>query len=224
MNSILVKQKKIFLDGEGDNWFLRNKKHLKNRAIKKKIIIHTIQNLIKDKNKKKISFLEVGCSNGSFLLQLKKKIKNCKIFGIDPSKKAIQELKRKKVKCYVGTADHLPFNKNSIDVIYYGFCLYLCDPQDYKNIYLSANRVLKKDGYIIIFDFFSKKIKRLIYKYDKRVTSIKQDFRKIFRINNKYKCIHHNVFNYSKMFKVKKYKKNDLLSISVMKNKNYKND
>ena len=40
MNSILVKQKKIFLDGEGDNWFLRNRKHLKNRAIKKKIIIH----------------------------------------------------------------------------------------------------------------------------------------------------------------------------------------
>ena len=61
----------------------------------------------------------------------------------------------------------------------------MCDPQDYKNIYLSANRVLKKDGYIIIFDFFSKKIKRLIYKYDKRVISIKQDFRKIFRVNNK---------------------------------------
>ena len=38
----------------------------------------------------------------------------------------------------------------------------------------------------------------------KRVISIKQDFRKIFRKNNKYKCIYHNVFNYSKMFKVKK--------------------
>ena len=75
MNNILVKQNQIFLDGEGNNWFLRNKKYLKNYEIKKKIIVQAIQNLIKDKNKKKINFLEVGCSNGSFLLQVKKKIR-----------------------------------------------------------------------------------------------------------------------------------------------------
>ena len=75
MNSILVKQKKIFLEGEGNNWFLRNKKHLKNRAIKKKIIIHTIQNLIKDKNKKKSLFWKSVVQMVHFYFNLKKKLK-----------------------------------------------------------------------------------------------------------------------------------------------------
>jgi len=213
------KQKKIFLDGEGDNWFFRNKdKYQKNNLRRNKILFNQIEKLEFNRTNKKINFLEVGCSNGIFLQSLKKKLGNINIFGIDPSKKAIEELKKKNIKCYVGTADKLKFKKNSFDIIYYGFCLYLCDLKDYNNIYLSAKRALKKGGYIIIFDFFSKKLKRNIYKHDKRIKSTKYDFRKIFQKEKKFNCLYHNLYNYSNMLKVKNNKKGDLLSISIMKN------
>ena len=91
------KQKKIFLDGEGDNWFFRNKdKYQKNNLRRNKILFNQIEKLEFNRTNKKINFLEVGCSNGMFLQSLKKKLGNINIFGIDPSKKAIEELKKKK--------------------------------------------------------------------------------------------------------------------------------
>lgn len=217
-----LKQKKIFLNGEADNWFIRNKKSIKkNNILKNKMVTNVIKQLIDKQNLPKNNFLEVGCANGEFLLNLKKKIKSCKVFGLDPSQKGIKELKQKKVDCHVGTADNIPFKKNTFDIIFFNFCLYLCDQSDYKKIYQSADKVLKKDGFIIIYDFFSKKMKKIPYKHDKRLFSIKRDFRKIFNKDKKYECIYHKIFNYSKFNKVTSFDKNDLLSISVMKNKNF---
>tara|TARA_Y100000591_G_scaffold159825_1_gene137489 strand:- start:36 stop:698 length:663 start_codon:yes stop_codon:yes gene_type:complete len=211
-------QKKIFLRNEGDNWFLRNKdKKNKNNFKRDKIIFGLIKNLKFKEKKRKLNFLEVGCSNGKFLLSLKKKFKNINVFGVDPSKLAIMDLKKKKIKCKVGTADELKFKKNSFDIIYYGFCLYLCDEKYYNNILRCARKILIEDGYIIIFDFFSKKLKKNIYKHDKRINSIKCDFRKIFQKKNKFNCIDHKLYNYSNMFRVKNSEKGDLLSISVLK-------
>jgi ubiquinone/menaquinone biosynthesis C-methylase UbiE len=208
-----LKQKKIFLDGEGNNWFNRNKKNQN----KNKLLLNIVQKLIKKKQKKNLMFLEVGCSDGKFILNLKKKNKYCKFFGIDPSKKAIELLEKNKIKGFIGTADKLPFPKKSIDIILYGFCLYLCDPIDYNKIYSNAYRVLKEDGNLIIFDFFSKKLKIIPYKHDNRIRSFKRDFSKIFTKKNKFKCIDQTIFNYSKIFQVKKFIKNDLLSIFVLK-------
>lgn len=223
MKHKISNQKQIFLDGEADNWFKRNKKNIKkNNVTKNRMVIDVIKQLINKQNHKKKNFLEIGCANGVFILDLKKKIKNYKVFGLDPSQKGIKELKQKKVDCRVGTADNIPFKKNTFDVIFFNFCLYLCDTNDYNKIYHSADKVLKKNGFIIIFDFFSKKIKKVPYKHDKRLFSIKQDFRKIFKKNKKYECIYHTTFNYSKFFKVTNIKKNDLLSISVIKTKTIK--
>ena len=67
-------QKQIFLDGEADNWLYRNKKNKKkNNTIKDKIIINIIKKLINNQNRQKNYFLEVGCSNGEFVLKLRKK-------------------------------------------------------------------------------------------------------------------------------------------------------
>ena len=223
MKNKIANQKQIFLDGEADNWFKRNKKNIKkNNITKNRMVVDVIKKLINKQNREKKNFLEIGCANGVFILDLKKKIKNYKVFGLDPSQKGIKELKQKKVDCRVGTADNIPFKKNTFDVIFFNFCLYLCDTNDYNKIYHSADKVLKKNGFIIIFDFFSKKIKKVPYKHDKRLFSIKQDFRKIFKKNKKYECIYHITFNYSKFFKVTNIKKNDLLSISVLKTKTNK--
>ena len=210
-----TKHKNIFLDGEGDNWFLRNRKKL-NNSLKDKAILDIVQNIISTNKKKKINFLEVGCSNSSLLLNLKKKFKNIDIFGIDPSKKAINELKKKGIKSFVGTADKLLFNQKSIDIIFYGFCLYLCDQRDYKKILSNADRVLKSKGTIIILDFYSKKIRKIIYKHDKRISCVKRDFSKIFT-TKKFKLIYQSFFNYSDMYETNKYDEHDLMNISVLK-------
>ena len=145
MKHKIVNQKQIFLDGEADNWLNRNKKNIKkNNITKNRMVIDIIKQLINDQNYSKNNFLEIGCANGAFLLNLKKKIKNCKVFGLDPSQKGIKELKQNKIDSCVGTADNIPFKKNTFNIIFFNFCLYLCDPNDYKKIYLSTNKVLKK--------------------------------------------------------------------------------
>jgi len=44
----------------------------------------------------------------------------------------------------VGTADNIPFKRNMFDIIFFNFCLYLCDQTDYDKIYRSADKALKK--------------------------------------------------------------------------------
>ena len=70
----MISQKQIFLDGEADNWFTRNKKNIKKMSVtKNRMVINVIKQLLNRQNSPKKSFLEVGCANCEFLLTLKKK-------------------------------------------------------------------------------------------------------------------------------------------------------
>lgn len=208
-------QKKIFLNGEGDKWFLRNRKVLKTKTYENDILCINIDRLLKLKSKKKILCLEVGCADGTRLNLIKKKFKKIKVIGVDPSKKAIIFGKKKfGIPLYRGTADNLKIKKNSVDILIYGFCLYLCDEEDYENISNNADKVLKKNGILIIYDFFSKLPKFNIYKHNEKVNSYKKDFRKIFK---NFKCYSHKLTRYSKNKKNK-----DLLAISLLKKNEFK--
>ena len=44
---------------------------------------------------------------------------------------------------------------NSIDLLIYGFCLYLCDRDDLFKIAAEAHRILKPQSWLAIFDFWS---------------------------------------------------------------------
>jgi len=215
-----ISQKRIFLNGEGDNWFVRNEKNNhKKKLIHFKIILNCIKKIVRNNKKKRLNVLEVGSSDGKFLEFLRKNFDSWKLFGIDPSKKAINQLKKKNIKGKVATADQIPYEKNSMDIIYYGFCLYLCDESDYKKIFLNAKRVLKKGGYLIIYDFFSKQYKKNKYKHDNRIFSHKIDFRKIFSRSKIFSSLIHKKYEYGsgKICKnIKNYKK-DLVAISIMK-------
>ena len=100
-NNIL--QKQIFLDGEGDNWLIRNLSTKKKILPQKKKFVHQKKNILTQLSKivpsykkKKITFLEVGSSSGEFLNLVLDKFKNLQVYGIDPSKKAINQLKWKR--------------------------------------------------------------------------------------------------------------------------------
>ena len=104
---------------------------------------------------KNVKVVEIGCGTGERLQRIRSAT-NWKVAGIDPSRKSIEELEKNKVQGYVGTAERLPFQDKSIDILVYGFCLYLCDRQDMFSIAAEANRVIKTEGWIAIMDFWTK--------------------------------------------------------------------
>ncbi len=94
------------------------------------------------------------------------------------------------------TADDLSFfSNNSIDIIFYGFCLYLTDKKDYCKISNEANRVLKNKGILIIYDFYSEKRLLLPYKHHDKVKITKMDFSKIFNKKNFF-CKYKKFYDY----------------------------
>ena len=178
-----TKQSKIFLDSEGDNYYERNKGLLFNED---DLIFKEI---IKLNNKKKINnLLEIGCGDGFRLNLIYDKLKiNC--FGIDPSRKAIKSSYNSKIKVSRGTADKLNFSSKKFDVVIFGFCLYLVDIEDLIKVVYETDRVLKKNSYIIIYDFYSKKSKILPYKHNNKIKVHKNDFSNIFLWSPKFKLI-----------------------------------
>ena len=213
MNSI--EQRKIFLSSEGDKWFHRNKERINKEE---KIHNDPIIKIIDDKNISLKNVLEVGCSNGYRLNYLKKIYPSSSFFGIDPSQEAIRNGKKefKKIHLKVGTADRLNYKEYFFNLVIFGFCLYLCDRKLLSKIVEQTDRVLSKNGFIIIFDFYSAKPYYNKYKHLKGLKSFKMNYSKLFLWNPcfllKEKKIYYERFNKKKndnkmaLFLIKKIK------------------
>ena len=172
----MTKQSEIFMKSEGDNWFKRNR----NANFGKDYPLIEIEKIIKNfKEKKKLNILEIGCSHGKRLSELQEKY-NCKCFGIEPSHLAIKNKINNKVNIKRGTAERLDFPKKKFDIIFFGFCLYVIDVDDLFLVAAEANRVLKDNGYVIIWDFDSKVPMWKNYKHHKKILTFKFEFVKIF--------------------------------------------
>lgn len=192
--------KEYFLKKGGDDYFYRNKDKIidfKNELLTKTIL----ENL----NNKIANVLEVGCGDASRLFYLSKIYKKINFFGVDPSSAA---LKNKKIFLKKATADKLPYKKNFFDIIIYGFCLYLTDNQDLIKIIFEADRVLKKNGIIIILDFYSKKIKYNKFSHKKGHFVRKMDYSKLFSWCPNYKIL---------SIKKQKYEKKDYIAVISFK-------
>ncbi len=207
-----TKQSKIFLKSEGDNYYQRNKGLLYNED---DLIFKKIINL--NKKKKINNLLEIGCGDGFRLNLIYEKLKiNC--YGIDPSKKAVKNFNNPKIKITRGTAEKLNFQSGKFDVVIFGFCLYLVDIEDLTKIVFETDRVLKKNSYIVIYDFYSQKSKILPYKHNKKIKVHKYDFSKIFLWCPKFKLIENKIFEMNKNQKKAKTKNNWVpVSISIIK-------
>ena len=118
-----MKQKEIFLQSEGDQYFIRNSQCIaKTNIPEREPLLLEILNLNLPGGGK---VLEVGCGDGTRLAWLKNNLKaDC--YGIEPSEKAVKIACSKGIKAQQGTADTLPFDDDSFDIVIFGFCLYLC--------------------------------------------------------------------------------------------------
>ena len=188
-------QKDIFLNGEGDAFFTRNKK---DRDMSADPLVKEINYLIEinaiKQNNHKLKILEIGCGDGQRGLYINKKL-NCDYYGIDPSTKAVNYCNKNGLKAFVSTADKLPFKNDFFDVIIFGFCLYVCDRKDLKKISSEATRILKNKSWILIMDFFSQTIKSNSYHHFEGVKSYKCDYRKIFD-KKLYTCFSHKIIDH----------------------------
>jgi ubiquinone/menaquinone biosynthesis C-methylase UbiE len=115
------------------------------------------------------------------------------VFGIEPSKKAVAEAVKRGVVAVQGTADFLPYENKSFDILIFGFCLYLCDQHDLFKIAHEADRVLKDDAWLIINDFYYPGSVARDYHHKPGVQSHKMDYRKLFEWHPSYVCYSHQL-------------------------------
>jgi SAM-dependent methyltransferase len=139
-----VKQKDIFLESEGNAWLERNRGHLGQ--------YDPVSTLIETHGYRPKCVLEVGCANGWRLAKLKEKY-GCEVTGVEPSLRACIEGAELGIPIVHGTASMLPFAPERFDMIIFGFCLYLADPEDWLRIAAEADTVLKRGGFIVVHDF-----------------------------------------------------------------------
>lgn len=176
-----MKQKEIFMQGEGDAWFTRNAGSLGLRD--------PVTDAINDLKINPDYVLEIGCSDGWRLARLRNQF-GCGILGVEPSMKAAMAAAQRKVPVHQMTASTLPVNDNGFDLVIYGFCLYLTDPNDWFNIAAEGHRALRTGGHLIIHDFgesdepFASR-----YEHDPRLLSYHFPFSKLWRWHPGYSWI-----------------------------------
>lgn len=188
-------QSKIFLDGEGDGWFGRNKEVVNSKSIfyetdTIKRVLQSHKNNIKD-------VLEIGCSNGAKLNDL------CQFFnangaGVDPSSEAIREGggQYKDLDLSVGVASSLPYRDKFFDLVYFGFCLYLLDREDVFKAVSEADRVLKSGGFLAILDFDPKQRHKRPYTHKPGLFSYKTTYSDFFTAGGHYYLVAKDSFSH----------------------------
>jgi len=189
--NIIIFMKDIFLQGEGDNYFERNKsKDLASHDF----ILDTLE--LKDEK----VILEIGCSNGWRLNALYKKDNNRSYFGFDPSSKAIEDgiKNNPNLHLWVGTCDKIDMADKSCDIILVPFVFMYIQRDLLLKSVCEIDRILKDNGRLVISDFYPNKPKPNKYKHIEGENYIfKQEYFKIFLSTQNYyldkliSCIYH---------------------------------
>ncbi len=191
---INIQQKDIFLSSEADAWFERNRAAIKKRDFSHDLVVQAVTDIAKlpQYYLVNLKILEVGCGEASRLQYLVSNL-NVDVFGIEPSAKAVEQACNCGVKAQRGTADHLPFEDASFDIVIFGFCLYLCDRQDLFRIASEADRILKPDAWVVINDFFAPTPVKREYHHKPGIYSYKMDYRTLFDWHPSYTCYSHKL-------------------------------
>lgn len=190
------RQRDVFLATEGDRYFRRNRMHRPDldECAGADLLLRSLADL----ELSPASVLEVGSSDGWRLESMRRTWPAARCAGVDPSAEAISagaerypelDLRR-------GTADDLPFEDGSFDLVVLGFCLYLCDRSDLFRIAAEVDRVLAPRGHIAIYDFHASQPHRNPYTHSAEMASYKMDYARLFDWNPAYHSVLRRMFAY----------------------------
>lgn len=129
----------------------------------RKLYPHILQAIIREPANQ---LLDLGCGTGELMKQVLLEDRNKHITGIDLSQNMLDMAKHKvkqKADFVLGDAEKLPFEDESFDLVYCNDSFHHY-PHPLK-VVDEINRVLKKDGIIIIGDCFQKGIMRMIMNF-----------------------------------------------------------
>ena len=165
-----MSQKSVFIKSEGDAWFERNPKEASEQSVALLDALTAIRIAPR-------SILEIGCGGGAPLHMLREAF-GAKCAGVDPSRKAIAYAASNfpDIDFSIGTADDLPFEDDSFDLVVLGFCLYLTDPKDHFRAAWQIDRVLQDNGTVVIKDFLVPSAYKTPYAHQPGVFSYKMSW------------------------------------------------
>ena len=199
-----MSQKHIFLAGEGDSWYERNLSSVTiNESLPSFEDIHYICNVMFPFRDCFQKVLEIGCSSGLKLETICKHL-GATGEGIDPSEMAIKNgMARSKtvdINIQVGSGESLPYENETFDLVYFGFCLYLFDRENLIQSFAEADRVLKPGGFMAITDFDPGNRYKKKYNHTDGVYSYKQDYTALLLNSGLYYLTGKHCYSHRKSF------------------------
>ena len=179
-------QTRQFIEGEGDAWFTRNAAAFagKQDFLEVDLLLSELAPF-KDRI---AALLEVGCGDGHKTALLAKALeaRGC---GVDPSRQAIDHGRAREqdaLDLRVGTASRLEWPDRSFDLVYFGFCLYLCGRDDLLQVAAEADRVLRPGGFLALLDFDPHVRHKRPYRHRPGLFSYKNDYAALFAASGHY--------------------------------------
>ena len=194
-------------------WYQRNKSAYTPERYKDDLILTALEQISIQPSR----VLEIGCANGWRLAELYNRY-GCEAYGIDPSEEAIMDGKTQypSINLSVGTADELP-EIEPVDLIIFGFCLYLCDPKDLFKIAMESDQLLSNQGHIAIFDFHPPTGHyRNRYSHKEGVYSYKMDYSTIFSWNPAYFKVYEKISSHIASDK-NTFSPDELISVQILR-------
>ena len=178
-----MRQREIFSRWEGDRYFGRNAvtpDGLEQAAERDPVLEVLVEGRVEARR-----ILEVGASNGWRLACLRRRRPETVCVGLEPSLAAVTEGARQfpDVSLVRGTAERLPFASGRFDLVILGFFLYLCDRDDLFRVAAETDRVLARNGFVVVFDFCPSRPHRNSYRHRPDVYSYKMDYAQMFLWN-----------------------------------------
>lgn len=181
------RQETIFLNGEGDAWHHRNKdKEINSDPVLDALLASKIE----PKN-----VAEIGCGRG-WRLNLLKGVYECEVFGLEPSSDAIKYANEHyhDLKIFHGVSGTIEqWSNNRVDMVIFGFCLYLISRDELFFLAYHTDRILKDGGHIVIHDFMPDTPHKKSYHHKAGVFSYKMDYAKLWLGNPAYTRIYNSI-------------------------------
>jgi SAM-dependent methyltransferase len=147
-----MSQDQVFLEGEADRWFARNRDYLARRDLFD-WPLHLLSGLAGRQEIK--SVLEVGCSNGWRLARMRADHgEHRRYVGVDPSEEALAQGRAAfpGVELHRGLLSELPL-RETFDLVIVNYVLHWVDRGSLARSVAEIDRMVADGGYLLVGDF-----------------------------------------------------------------------